>query len=145
MGRVGILLKEYPQLAIFLTSPGTSMTKLKRKFHSRYLCAQDDTPQQKASRSPCDLQLFERGQEILGSQKKLFLTLPAPSLPLSLYQDRAEGFPNPQFPASKFHPDHPRKISLHRPSHQLILPSTTFYSGPPLFFFSSALLLFSAT
>lgn len=52
MGRVGVLLKEYPQLAIFLTSPGTSMTKLKRKFHSRYLCAQDDTPNKKLQEVP---------------------------------------------------------------------------------------------
>lgn len=32
------------QLATFLTSPSTSMTKLKVKFHYRYLYAQADTP-----------------------------------------------------------------------------------------------------
>lgn len=92
----------------------------------------------KPSRNLYDLQPFQRGQEIMDSQIKLSLTLPASVSLHSLYQDSTEEFPALNSLPRSFIPDlHSRKVFLCRPSHQLILPSTPLYSQPALVSFIS--------
>lgn len=81
------------QLATFLTSPSTSMTKLKGKFHYRYLYAQADTPTKMLQEVPVISNPL-RGVRKYWAVRKVVLN---PARPLSLYQDRAEEFPNPPY------------------------------------------------